>query len=104
LASSLADKPAVLLQNKSLWKFVCNLQVDSTIPNEGNLGEIKAPDDQVANLFASYFSFIFVDTRVKSETDLLPNTSGQFSFLPFHISISIYEVFTSLKSLSNTRS
>jgi len=78
---------------QSLWKFVRNLQAGSTIPNEVHLGEIKATDDQVANMFASYFPFVFVDTRIKSETDLLPNTFSQFSFLSFHIFISIDEVF-----------
>jgi len=33
-----------------------------------------ASDYQVANLFISYFSSVFVDPRVISETDLLPYT------------------------------
>lgn len=88
---------------RSFQNFVHNLQSGYTIFEEVYLSNIKASEDQAANLFATYFSSLYVELCAIPIILLNTYTTYEFSFLPFFISVSIVEAYAELDPLSTIR-
>jgi hypothetical protein len=87
----------------SFWDYARKAQGCQSIPEKVHIGSISASGDQVSDLFASYFSSVYVKPRVISDSQLNLKTTEQFSFLPSSITITPDEVFTALESFATTR-
>jgi len=88
---------------RSFWDYARKNQGCQGIPEEVHLGNIHASGYQVSDLFASYFSSVYVKPPVVSSTQFNLITPEQFSFLPSSLFITPNEVFSALESLATTR-